>query len=263
MQAIQKAGMKARIPPGEKFSVETFKEGAWHKAIEVKGIGVGDAEATMPEQAFGYSTDVTWKPIRISGFKVSSLARESLGKLSGALKIKGKASVGVEHVGRLKDVPDYSRILATQARSTTKPTPAVSRFLKTTRRMGVQLIEGDIMLPVKGFSKGVRFGKGFVPVGLPKSPSPYASPSSLPSVMAPSAFFPPPSVIVPPPSASPFSSLPVLSPTIPSPPSYKPPSPSPPFIPSRGGSVSRPSPPPSPPYTPPPSPPNLTKHEAS
>lgn len=140
LKAIKKTGVKARIVKGEPYHIETFVDKQWVKAVEFKGIGIGDAEALqIPSKAFGYELDISKYVRKTKQVDIAALPGEAYRKTAASISIRQEQALGVAHTGRFKDIPDFFKIIKTQAESRILPSPKAHSFLKLSEQMKIDI----------------------------------------------------------------------------------------------------------------------------
>ena len=218
---------KARIPKDSPFTIETFKRGKWDKAVEFKGIGIGDGDV-VPDRAFGYNLDLGAETIKIDGKTVAGITIESKRKLAAAVAIRptegSPSSLGVTHTGRFKDVPDLFRIIKTQASSAASKgikTPAATTFLDFANVKGIKYMDiiGTLNVPIAADTAASASGLISPSAAAISSGGGAAGLASLNAMS--SSSFPSPSPIPKSPSPSPYTYVPpvpsyYISPVLPS-----------------------------------------------
>lgn len=234
---LQKRGEKARISPESPFQIETLREGEFVKAIEIKAKGISDGSPEVSARALGFRTDIGRDIEVIGKTEVAGIAGESKRKLAGSLMFSQRGAIGVAHVGRFKDVPDFLRIAKTQLESA-----RIRRTLPETKiRRGEEIISGistelgidlsreplsiDLSLPSRRMVKVRRSSPFPSPRISPRARSPISPISRSPLIRPSPSIIPSSSSFISPrpssisslspiaPSASPFISPSVKSPT--------------------------------------------------
>ena len=144
---------KFRVPEAEPYTIEKFVNGKWEKVQEFKGKGIGAGDE-VPAKAFGYDLDLMKDTQKVSKrLEISASRMEMKRLLAASVGIRGERQLGVTHAGRVKDVPNFAKIIYSQmeyAKSLGKKTPAAEKLIAHFEKTGVdfKLKEGEFITQV-------------------------------------------------------------------------------------------------------------------